>query len=232
MVFKVAVIGAGPSGLTSIKACLDEFLCANMFWKQRWHGWTVEVQRKSLHKQVLTTILRLCSQATQLKLHEKIYDVNLKPPFFFFHYVFLPLETSSLQEVSEPNRASIYRSLTIKVSKEMMCYSDFPIPAGYPNYMHHSKILTYFRMYAEHFKLMQYIRFQVTESTSCSAGVYEHSRWCLGHPSGFWQWHASGHEVQHTLCPHLVPALANQHPQSVQAKKVTFKHYNLQQKLQ
>lgn len=68
----------------------------------------------------------------------------------------------SPQEVSEPNRASIYRSLTINISKEMMCYSDFPIPAHYPNYMHHSKILKYFRMYAEHFKLLQHIHFQVT----------------------------------------------------------------------
>lgn len=64
--------------------------------------------------------------------------------------------------MSEPNRASIYRSLTINISKEMMCYSDFPIPADYPNYMHHSKILKYFRMYAEHFKLLQHIHFQVT----------------------------------------------------------------------
>lgn len=68
---------------------------------------------------------------------------------------------SSLQEVSEPNRASIYRSLTINISKEMMCYSDFPIPADYPNYMHNAKILKYFMMYAEHFKLRQHIRFQV-----------------------------------------------------------------------
>ena len=67
--------------------------------------------------------------------------------------------------MSEPNRASIYRSLTINISKEMMCYSDFPIPADYPNYMHHSKILKYFRMYAEHFKVLQQIRFQVTKST-------------------------------------------------------------------
>lgn len=44
----------------------------------------------------------------------------------------------------------------------MMAYSDFPIPADYPNYMHHSKILDYFRMYAQHFNLMQHIRFQVT----------------------------------------------------------------------
>lgn len=44
----------------------------------------------------------------------------------------------------------------------MMSYSDFPIPANYPNYMHHSKILHYFRTYAEHFKLTQHIHFQVT----------------------------------------------------------------------
>lgn len=69
------------------------------------------------------------------------------------------------QEVSEANRASIYRSLTINISKEMMCYSDFPIPADYPNYMHHSKILKYFRSYAEHFKLLEHIRFQVTRFT-------------------------------------------------------------------
>ncbi|KAG7462334.1 hypothetical protein JOB18_003984 [Solea senegalensis] len=64
------------------------------------------------------------------------------------------------KEVSEPDRASIYRSLTINISKEMMCYSDFPIPADYPNYMHHSKILKYFRMYAEHFKLLKHIHYQ------------------------------------------------------------------------
>lgn len=45
-----------------------------------------------------------------------------------------------------------------------MSYSDFPIPANYPNHMHHSKILDYFRTYAEHFKLTQHIHFQVTTS--------------------------------------------------------------------
>nr|XP_057930285.1 flavin-containing monooxygenase 5-like isoform X2 [Doryrhamphus excisus]XP_057930286.1 flavin-containing monooxygenase 5-like isoform X2 [Doryrhamphus excisus] len=107
MVHKVAVIGAGPSGLSSIKTCLDEGLLPTCF--------------------------------------ESSDDLGGLWRF---------------KEVSEPNRASIYRSLTINISKEMMCYSDFPIPAEYPNYMHHSKILNYFRMYAEHFKLLQHIRFQ------------------------------------------------------------------------
>ncbi|XP_061681910.1 flavin-containing monooxygenase 5-like isoform X1 [Syngnathoides biaculeatus] len=107
MVRKVAVIGAGPSGLTAVKACLEEDLQPTCF--------------------------------------ESSDDLGGLWKF---------------KAISEPNRASIYRSLTINISKEMMCYSDFPIPADYPNYMHHSKILNYFRMYADHFKLLQHIRFQ------------------------------------------------------------------------
>ncbi|XP_034036299.1 LOW QUALITY PROTEIN: dimethylaniline monooxygenase [N-oxide-forming] 5-like [Thalassophryne amazonica] len=107
MVHKVAVIGAGPSGLTSVKACLEEGMVPTCF--------------------------------------ETSDDIGGLWKF---------------KEVSEPNRASIYRSLTINISKEMMCFSDFPIPADYPNYMHHSKILTYFKMYADHFKLLRYIKFQ------------------------------------------------------------------------
>ncbi|XP_014879758.1 dimethylaniline monooxygenase [N-oxide-forming] 5-like isoform X4 [Poecilia latipinna] len=109
MVQRVAVIGAGPSGLTSVKACLEEGLEPTCF--------------------------------------ESSDDIG---GLWMF------------KEVPEPSRASIYRSLTINISKEMMCYSDFPIPADYPNYMHHSKILKYFRMYAEHFKILQHIRFQTS----------------------------------------------------------------------
>uniref|UniRef100_UPI0037E9695B flavin-containing monooxygenase 5-like n=1 Tax=Semicossyphus pulcher TaxID=241346 RepID=UPI0037E9695B len=109
MVHRVAVIGAGPSGLTSIKACLDEGM------------------------------VPICFESSD--------DMGGLWKF---------------KEVSEPNRASIYRSLTINISKEAMCYSNFPIPADYPNYMHHSKILKYFRMYAEHFKLLQHIHFQTS----------------------------------------------------------------------
>ncbi|MGH0182968.1 UNVERIFIED_CONTAM: hypothetical protein FKN15_010299 [Acipenser sinensis] len=42
----------------------------------------------------------------------------------------------------------------------MMCYSDFPIPDHFPNYMHNSRILEYFRMYAQHFDLTRHVRFQ------------------------------------------------------------------------
>ncbi|XP_054458149.1 flavin-containing monooxygenase 5-like [Anoplopoma fimbria] len=63
------------------------------------------------------------------------------------------------KENPEADRASIYHSVIINTSKEMMCFSDFPIPAHYPNYMHNSLIMDYFRMFADHFQLTKHIRF-------------------------------------------------------------------------
>lgn len=104
---RVAVIGAGASGLVSIKCCLDEGLEPTCF--------------------------------------ERTDDIGGLWKF---------------KEEPEDGRASIYKSVIINTSKEMMCYSDFPIPDDYPNYMHNSKILDYFRSYAKHFNLLQYIRFK------------------------------------------------------------------------
>ncbi|XP_015491351.1 dimethylaniline monooxygenase [N-oxide-forming] 5-like isoform X4 [Parus major] len=66
------------------------------------------------------------------------------------------------EERPEDGRASIYRSVIINTSKEMMCFSDFPIPDDFPNYMHNSKIMEYFRMYAQHFDLLRHIRFRTS----------------------------------------------------------------------
>ncbi|XP_038038882.2 flavin-containing monooxygenase 5-like [Anas platyrhynchos] len=66
------------------------------------------------------------------------------------------------EEQPEEGRASIYRSVIINTSKEMMCFSDFPIPDDFPNYMHHSKIMEYFRMYARRFDLLRHVRFRTS----------------------------------------------------------------------
>uniref|UniRef100_A0A4W5NS92 Flavin-containing monooxygenase n=1 Tax=Hucho hucho TaxID=62062 RepID=A0A4W5NS92_9TELE len=112
---RVAVIGAGPSGLTSIKSCLDE---------------------------------------------------GLKPTCF---------ESMSLGETPEPGRSSIYRSLVVNTSKEMMCFSDFPMPADYPNYMLHSQLLQYLRLYAQHFDLLRHITFQTSVLTVRQRPDFSHS---------------------------------------------------------
>ncbi|KAM5148390.1 flavin-containing monooxygenase 5-like [Mantella aurantiaca] len=107
MVKRVAVIGAGSSGLAAIKCCLDEGLEPTCF--------------------------------------EKSEDIGGLWRF---------------KEVPEDDRASIYHSLIVNSSKEMMSFSDYPIPEDYPNYMPNSKVLQYFQKYAEHFQLLKYIHFK------------------------------------------------------------------------
>ncbi|NWI25993.1 FMO5 monooxygenase, partial [Sula dactylatra] len=104
---RVAIIGAGVSGLCALKCCLDEGLVPICF--------------------------------------ERSGDIGGLWRF---------------EEHPEEGRASIYRSLIINASKELMCFSDFPIPEDFPNYMHNSKVLEYFRTYAQHFDLLRHIRFR------------------------------------------------------------------------
>ncbi|KAJ7986576.1 hypothetical protein DPEC_G00341300 [Dallia pectoralis] len=66
------------------------------------------------------------------------------------------------KETLEPGRTSIYRSLLANTSKEMSCFSDFPMPPEYPNYTIHSQLLQYFRLYAQHFDLLRHITFQTS----------------------------------------------------------------------
>ncbi|XP_061895037.1 flavin-containing monooxygenase 5-like [Entelurus aequoreus] len=103
---RVAIIGAGSSGLACIKCCLDEGLEPVCF--------------------------------------ESSDDIGGLWRF---------------KDHPESDRASIYHSVIINTSKEMMCYSDYPIPAHFPNYMHNTLIMDYFRMYADHFRLLKHIRF-------------------------------------------------------------------------
>jgi len=55
--------------------------------------------------------------------------------------------------------ARVYRSTHTISSKPGTEYPDFPMPKEYPDYPHHSQILTYLRSYAEHFHLIAHIQF-------------------------------------------------------------------------
>ncbi|KFW02318.1 Dimethylaniline monooxygenase [N-oxide-forming] 5, partial [Fulmarus glacialis] len=106
---RVAIIGAGVSGLCALKCCLDEGLVPTCF--------------------------------------ERSGDIGGLWRF---------------EERPEEGRASIYRSVIINTSKEMMCFSDFPIPEDFPNYMHNSKVMEYYYMYARHFDLLRHVRFRTS----------------------------------------------------------------------
>ena len=55
--------------------------------------------------------------------------------------------------------SSSYRSLHINTSRERMEYSDFPMPATYPDFPHHTHIAAYFDDYVDHFGLRDTITF-------------------------------------------------------------------------
>lgn len=55
--------------------------------------------------------------------------------------------------------SAAYRSLHINTSRDRMAYSDFPMPADYPDFPHHSLIARYFDAYIDHFGFRQTIAF-------------------------------------------------------------------------
>lgn len=102
---RVAIVGAGGSGLTAIKCCLDEGLTPVCFEQERYVG--------------------------------------------------------GMWNFTEENSvsSSVYRSTVINTSKEMMCFSDFPVPKEFPPFMHNTYVMKYFQLYAENFGLQKYIFF-------------------------------------------------------------------------
>lgn len=70
---------------------------------------------------------------------------------------------------------SLYNSCSINTSKEMSCFSDFPIPKEFPNFMDHKHFKKYLCMYAEKFNLRHCIKFE--HSVDKIEKVGENNRW-------------------------------------------------------
>ena len=64
----------------------------------------------------------------------------------------------SREKVKE-GEPSLYNSCVINTCKEMTCYSDFPIPREFPNFMSHKYFKRYLDLYADNFKLRKHISF-------------------------------------------------------------------------
>jgi len=56
--------------------------------------------------------------------------------------------------------SAAYRDLFINTSRPRMEYSDFPMPASYPDFPHHSQIAAYFDEYVDHFGFRDRITFE------------------------------------------------------------------------
>ncbi|KAK3738349.1 hypothetical protein QZH41_014331, partial [Actinostola sp. cb2023] len=102
---KVAVIGAGASGLSTIKSCLDEGLEVECF--EQGHG------------------------------------------------------VGGLWRYSDSEgHSSVYASTVINTSKELSCFSDFPIPKDFAPFLPHYKLLQYYELYSQQFGLSKYVHFE------------------------------------------------------------------------
>ncbi|KAJ3334507.1 hypothetical protein HDU91_002699, partial [Kappamyces sp. JEL0680] len=55
--------------------------------------------------------------------------------------------------------SSVYSSTVVNTSKEMMQFSDFPIPVHWPEFLPHTLVQEYLESYALHFDLKKYIKF-------------------------------------------------------------------------
>lgn len=75
-----------------------------------------------------------------------------------------------------PGHSSINEATHIISSKTLSQFSDFPMPADYPDYPSHQQVLAYFQAYTQHFHLDQYIRFN---TTVLHAEKIEKERWRL-----------------------------------------------------
>ena len=58
----------------------------------------------------------------------------------------------------EEHQACVMKSTVISTTKEMMTYSDFPMPEDFPIFLHNTGIDRYLNSYADHFSLKKCIR--------------------------------------------------------------------------
>jgi hypothetical protein len=58
--------------------------------------------------------------------------------------------------------SSAYRSLHINTNRDVMSFSDFPLPKSLPLFPHHSQILRYFEDYVDHFGVRPHITFNTS----------------------------------------------------------------------
>jgi cation diffusion facilitator CzcD-associated flavoprotein CzcO len=70
--------------------------------------------------------------------------------------------------------SAAYRSLHLNTSRDRTQYADFPMPASYPHFAHHSQVAAYFDAYVDHFGIRDRITF---ETTVTRAERREHGGW-------------------------------------------------------
>ena len=77
--------------------------------------------------------------------------------------------------------SAAYRSLHLNTSRKRTEYADFPMPASYPDFPHHSQVAAYFDAYVDRFGLRDRIAF---ETTVTRAERLDDGRWAVSTDGG------------------------------------------------
>jgi hypothetical protein len=72
---------------------------------------------------------------------------------------------------SSTGHSSVYENTHIISSRDWSEYEDYPMPAHYPEYPHHSQLQAYFASYARHFLVQERIRFSHTVNSVKKLGA-------------------------------------------------------------
>jgi len=81
---------------------------------------------------------------------------------------------------ARPDQSTVLRSTVTNACKEVMSYSDFLVPAEFPPFLRHDRMLQYFHRYADQFRLRQYIRFKTEVVEVRRAADFVHTgRWMV-----------------------------------------------------
>uniref|UniRef100_UPI00005210B0 dimethylaniline monooxygenase [N-oxide-forming] 3 n=1 Tax=Ciona intestinalis TaxID=7719 RepID=UPI00005210B0 len=121
MVKRVCVVGAGPSGLVSIKSCLENGLQPVCY--------------------------EMTSNIGGLWNNDERVEKGLCP--------------------------KAYKRLTTNICKEVSAYTDFPMPKNWPPFFNWKQYLEYFHSYTSHFKLREYIQFNVKVNSITESPSYD-----------------------------------------------------------
>ncbi|WP_232677575.1 NAD(P)/FAD-dependent oxidoreductase [Nocardioides sp. R-C-SC26] len=79
-----------------------------------------------------------------------------------------------------PNgRSAVYESLHIDTSTQRLQFEEFPAPADYPDFPHHTLIHDYFRSYVDHFGLREAIEFNTEVTRAARIGGDAGAGWEL-----------------------------------------------------
>ena len=124
------------------------------------------------------TVAIIGAGASGLAAIKSCLEVGLKPTAFEADpWLGGAWRYTDLDEEKDHRRSCVAFSTITNTSKHVSCFSDFPMPKEWPNYLPQQKFLEYLQMYAKKFGLNERIHFETTVLSVEPVQSAETGRW-------------------------------------------------------